>query len=768
MLTVKYTRGQILVGLALVILSNSLTGPVHAQSDTNSSLMLEEILVTAQKRTESLQDTPISMQVVSGLELLARTSSDVSQIAEFTPNLEFDATSPISGSSNAAVIFIRGIGQTDFVLTSDPGVGIYLDGVYIARAMGGVLDLMDIAQVEILRGPQGTLFGKNTVGGAISVSTKKPTAEPEFDAGITVGDEGRLDGMLSFNYPITDDSLFFRGSLATRNRDGYGYRLLTGETMGSVNSDTFRGSLLWQASDNLEFTLAADVTSADEDLPATKLLKADPNIGGMNNLSGLYNLFSTVGWVDGPAYNDSWITDGDFESNGTAPVGSKTDVMGVSLTSQWDLSELSLKSITAYRETETSFGRDTDHSPITILHTANEMDLEQFSQEFNISGQAFASRLDWLVGAYYFSEQGNDIVDVALIPDVFAADSAFASGPGNGNGYLGVPLPEFSVHGDIEIDNTSVALYFHNTFAITDRLSTTFGVRYTEEEKKTVLDIIQPTTGERLVQNQNADQDFDDLSPRIGLEYSWSDDIFSYVSYSEGFKSGGVVSRYVAPREDPIIFEPEEVKSYEIGLKSELFGRRLRLNAAAFFTDYTNIQVTVFNGIVPETRNAAEGEIAGVELDFTALLTDKLVLSGGVGYMDAKFTMLDDSIDGALEVSLEHKFVNTPELSTNLSLEYTIPVSRVGDLELRADYSYRDEIANDAVNTPELLEGSLELWNARAAFMSTSGHWEVAVFGRNLTDERYLSSGLSTTSFGIIEGIYGRPREYGLSVNYHY
>lgn len=768
MLAVKVTKNQILVGLAALTLLNSTAARLHAQTNSDSSMALEEVLVTAQKRTESLQDTPISMQVVAGSELLARTSSDVSQIAEFTPNLEFDATSPISGSSNAAVIFIRGIGQTDFVLTSDPGVGIYLDGVYIARAMGGVLDLMDIAQIEILRGPQGTLFGKNTVGGAISVTTKKPSSEPEFEAGITVGDEGRLDGMLSFNYPLNDDSLFFRGSLATRNRDGYGDRLQTGETMGSVNSDTFRGSLLWQANEDLEFTLAVDVTQADEDLPATKLLMADPTIGGTSNLAGLYNLFSLLGWVDGPAYNDSWLTEGNYESNGTAPVGSETDVWGLSLAAQWDVSELTLKSITAYRETETSFGRDTDHSPISILHTANQMDLEQFSQEFNLSGQAFDSRLDWLVGAYYFSEKGRDIVDVALIPDVFAADSAQAAGPGNGVGFLGISLPEFSVHGDIEIDNTSLALYFHNTFAITDRLSTTFGVRYTDEEKKTLLDIIQPTTGNRLVQNQNADQDFDDFSPRIGLEYSWSDDVFSYVSYSEGFKSGGVVSRYVAARQDPIVFEPEEVKSYEIGFKSELLGRRLRLNAAAFFTDYSNIQVTVFNGIVPETRNAAEGEVAGAELDFTALITDKLVFSGGVGYMDAEFTKLDDPDDGALEVSLEHKFVNTPELSTNLSLEYTLPISSAGDLELRADYSYRDKIANDAVNTPKLIEGSLELWNARAAFMSADGHWEIAVFGRNLTDELYLTSGLSTTSFGIIEGIYGRPREFGLSLNYRY
>lgn len=729
---------------------------IPAVTLAQSVMVLEETLVTAQKRTESMQETPVSMQAYSGVELEARSAGDLSNIADFTPNLEFDATSPISGSSNAAVVFIRGIGQTDFVLTSDPGVGIYLDGVYISRAMGGVLDLLDIERVEVLRGPQGTLFGKNTVGGALNVTTKKPGPDFELEAAVTTGDYDRFDAMVGINTPILDDTLFLRASLATRNRDGYGDRLLTGETMGDVNSDTLRASLLWLPAENVELTLAFDRTEADEDMPTTSLLVADPNVGGMNNLSGLYNLYSTLGWVDGPLYDESWLTGDEFKSNGTAPVGSETDVTGTSLTGVWNLDNFSIKSITAYRETDTSFGRDTDHSPITIIHTANTMDLEQFSQEFNFGGVAFNDSLDWLLGLYYFNEKGEDLPRISILPDVTDFEG-------------GLALPdEFSVHGDIDIDNTSLAAFFHGTYSITDRLSTTFGLRYTDEEKKTNLDVFYPTSGIRLLENPKTTQDFDDWTPRIGLEYAFSDQIFGYISYSEGFKSGGVVSRYNMPRVDPIIFEPEEVTNYEIGLKSQWFDQRLRVNAAAFFMDYTDIQITVFNGVVPETRNAAEGEILGAEIEFTGILAEGLILTGALGYMDAEYTELDDPGTGALEVTLDHEFVNTPEFSANLSLEYRFDLADVGEVSMMLDYAYRDEVANDAANTPELIGDSTEIINARLALVSANQHWEVALFGRNLTDETYLTSGVSTTAFGIVEGVYGRPQEYGLTVKYIY
>lgn len=741
-----------LAALSALAIAANISGAAMAQD----GMVLEEMLVTAQKRTESMQETPISMQAFSGAELEARSAGDLSNIADFTPNLEFDATSPISGSSNAAVVFIRGIGQTDFVLTSDPGVGIYLDGVYISRAMGGVLDLLDIERVEVLRGPQGTLFGKNTVGGALNVTTKKPGPDFELETAVTVGDYDRLDGMVGINVPITDDSLFLRASVATRSRDGYGDRLLTGETMGDVNSDTLRASLLWLASEDLEFTWSYDITQADEDMPTTSLLVADPDVGGLNNLSGLYNLYATIGWVDGPLYNESWLTGDEYESNGTAPVGSETDVWGTSLTGVWDLESFAIKSITAYRETDTSFGRDTDHSPITIIHTANTMELEQFSQEFNFTGTAFDDRMDWLFGLYYFNETGEDLPRISILPDVTDFEG-------------GLPLPdEFSVHGDVDIDNTSLAAFFHGTYAITEQLSTTFGLRYTDEEKKTNLDIYYPTSGAPLLQNPNTTQDFDDWTPRVGLEYIFSDDVFGYISYSEGFKSGGVVSRYNMPRVDPITFDPEEVTNYEIGVKSEWFDQRLRLNAAAFFMDYTDIQVTVFNGVVPETRNAAEGEIQGAEIELTGILAEGLFLTGALGYMDAEYTELDDPGTGALEVSLDHKFVNTPELTANLSLEYRFDLANIGEMSMMLDYAYRDEVANDAANTPELLADSTDLINARIALISANDHWELALFGRNLTDEVYLTSGVSTTAFGIVEGVYGRPREYGMTVKYIY
>lgn len=729
---------------------------------------LEEVVVTAQKRSESLQETPISMQAFSESELEKRTAGDISQLAEFTPNVQFDFTSPISGASNAAVIFMRGVGQTDFTLTSEAGVGVYLDGIYLARSVGGVLDLMDIEQVEVLRGPQGTLFGKNTVGGAISVKTRQPG--PEFEGAVsgTFGSDDRQDIKLSLNVPLVEDKLFLRLGAVSKNRDGFGKRTQTGETMGDMNSDTVRASLRWLVSDTADITINLDKTEADEDQPTTSLLKYDPT----GTLADLYNFYAATGLINGPVTGPMWIDRDPFKSAGTSKVGSELDVFGASVVANFDIGDIQLKSVTGYRETESSFGRDTDHSPATVLHTYNEQDMDQFSQEFNFSGNSLDGALDWLLGLYYFTEEGTDLNDITIVPEIFAADAACAAVNCSGAGFgLGVransPLP-LSVAGPVSIDNESKAIFLHGTYHFNDQLSSTFGLRYTEEQKKSHMPIYLADVNFPMITNPRSEQNFYDLSPRIGLEYQVNDDLFTYVSYSEGFKSGGMVARYIAPRNDLIGFEPEQVKSYEVGFKSDWADGRVRLNGAMFFADYKDIQVTVFNGIVPEMRNAAEGEIKGLELEFTSLISDQLMFSANFGYLDAEYTKLAKAGPGAvLEITKNHEFVNAPEWSGSLALEYTQPLD-IGELLMRVDYSYQDEVAKDAANTPELIQDSYGLLNANIVLTTTEGDWELSLFGRNLNDEEYLVNGVSTTSFGIVEGTWGRPREVGLSVKYSF
>jgi len=757
-------RASLRAALLLTTMLAGASAPALAGED---AIGIEEIVVTAQKRAQNLQRTPISITAFTAENLAARGLTNIGEIGDFTPNMEFDFTAPISGSSNASSIFIRGIGQTDFLLTTDPGVGLYLDGVYVSRSIGGVLDLLDLERVEVLRGPQGTLFGRNTIGGAISLITKKPADEFSGSGEITMGRYSRLDVRASVNFVIAKDVLFARLSASSKNRDGYGERLITGEGMGNENSDSARAALRWLAGDNFEVNVAADYTRAREQSPPSTLVFIGPDPA--TSLTGAYNFFvaptNTVeGFGNGVPYDSRFFTDSDFTNYGTGPTGSDLDVWGVSVTLDWSPGALHIKSITAYRELDSQFGRDPDGSPIEVVHTSNVINHQQFSQELNVSGIAFDERLNWVVGAYYFDESGDDTVTVPILEGLFTtpADPVF----GVPNPLFGVPL---SIAGPVFVDNTSFALFAQGTFAITDAFSATAGVRYTRDKKKVQVDQKFTQIDMFILANRNASESFDDVTPHVSLDYQWTPDVLTYVSFSQGFKSGGFTGRYVIPTAAPRPFDPEKVTTYEAGLKAELFARRLRFNAAVFYTDYKNIQLVIFDGVAPQTRNAAKATVKGFEAEFTAIPFAGLTLSGGLGYLDAQFDRFDPLANQGLVIplTLDDKFVNTPKWSLNLAAEYSFAAGNAGFITLRGDYTYRSTVANDAINTPSLIQDGFGLLGARAAFTAADGQWELALFGRNLTNKHYIVSGVADVpSFGLAEANFARPREWGLSLKF--
>lgn len=709
------------------------------QAEEQEGGFLEEITVTARKRAENLQETPISISAFTANGLEQRQVDNISQVASFTPNLIFDTGSAISGTKSSASIFIRGIGQTDFTLNTDAGVGLYLDGVYLSRSIGAVLDIIDVERVEILRGPQGTLFGRNTIGGAISLTSKKPQDEFSGSASVTFGRYDRLDLKAGVNIPITD-TLYSSLSIARFDREGHIDRPLLGDETGEDDSWAARAALRWLASDNLEFNLNIDATRERETSCCGELVATYPAVlAGINN-AGLAP-------TDPLFFDDRQLPSGDFEDNSTFDVPSDLDLWGVGLTAEWTISDnLSFKSITAYRDLDSVNGRDEDHSPVLIGHTFDIFDHEQFSQELQLQGVALDNRLKWITGLYYFAEEGLNVDDVN-----FGALVHLTSGG--------------------EVDNDSLAAFAQATYDLTDKLSLTAGLRWTKDTKRFKPDCCQFVIssaltpfgpGTPLLPDGEQEEDIKEVLPMINISYQWTEELMTYFSYSEGFKSGGFTQRVFPPRADVPSFDPEFVEVYELGFKWTGFDGRVRLNGAAFFTDYTDLQVAVFDGIAPVTQNAAAAEIEGVELELLAVPVENLTLELGVGYLDAEYTEIDPA---ATEISLSKDLVNTPELSVNFALSYVFEFEGIGTLSPRIDWFYKDDYHNDALNTQALFQDSYDLINASISFEDMEGKWQVILSGKNLSDERYIMAGFASEDFqSIAEANFGRPREWALTV----
>ena len=724
---------------------------------TMAAGMLEEIVVTAQKRAESLQDTPVAVTAFTAATIESYGMDNISQIAEFTPNMTFDTTAPISGVSSGAVVFIRGIGQTDFSLTTDPGVGTYIDDVYSSRSIGGVLDVLDVERIEVLRGPQGTLFGRNTIGGAISITSRRPAEELGVDLEMTLGNYNRQDFRGAIQLPL-GDTLRTSLAISSKQRDGYVDRELTGGELGDEDRQSARFAALFSPTDNLDFYLTYDYTKIDEESAASVLAGITEGVG---TSSYAYNeVFVPANNPPAGLFDSRWLGDDNDKSYGTGKSGTKLDVQGAALTVTWGGEALQLKSISGWRKTDGEFNRDPDNSPIAITETENpDYVHKQFSQEFQITGTLMNDRLDYVGGLYYFQEKGTDNVFVAIYSEVPTPGSNFA-----------IPL---HINNYADVDNSSEAAYAQATYRITPDLGLTLGARYTQDDKEykyeqyisadregqmKIIDLVGDGTGK-------VKDDFSKTTYKAGLEYNFSDAGMVYGSYSEGFKSGGFNIRYVVPRPEPLAFAPEEVESWELGLKWQGWDDRLRINTAAFYTDYTEVQVTLFEtGGGPLTQNAGEAELKGVEIEMTALLTDRLQLNLAGGYIDAKYTKINvPTTDIAQPVG--EKLPNTPEYTFLLGGQYSAPLAG-GTLALRLDYYYSDEVENDAQNSPFLAQDSYSTLNTSITFTSPEATWDLVLFCDNVTDERIITSGDSNFGLGFHEANYNRPREYGVIVRY--
>ncbi len=728
------------------LLSNTDT-KVYATTVPDVTPSMEEVIVTARKRAESSLDVPIALSVFDEKTINSPLVDDISTLGSLSPNVDFTHTSPLSGSTNAASVFIRGIGQNDFLLTTDPGVGIYLDGVYISRSIGGVLQLADIERVEILRGPQGTLFGKNTIGGAVQVVSRKPSSKTTANVSATLGDFNRQDFKASIEGAITDRAQA-RISLQSERRDGYGKRLLDGGELGDIDRRSLRAKVAWQSSDDTQWNLSLDHThQRQEAIPQTIL-------GTVNTfVNGLYN--TLVAAPQGTAWDQRWITGDPYTTFQTGPSQDDADITGASLSVDHHWPAADLTSITGYRRLSADYARDPDNSPLQYGHSFNHDDHKQFSQELRLTGSVMDQRLDWLTGLYYFREHGKNLTEGFLFSGLYQA---------TGNN----PLFDADFHVNNDIITDSGALFTQLTGHITDDLNLTLGLRYSREKKEFFVNNFTLNAGIQFVGPETVDKTWNNTSPMISADYHFNDDMMAYLTASRGFKSGGYNGRQIFFGAIDL-YDPEFATSYEAGFKTAFQDLGATLEAAIFSIDYKDMQFTTLigtaHGLVPLIDNAAKAEIDGAELSIARNTATGLSFNTGIGYLHARYT----DVNASTIISGNEDLVRTPEWNVHLQLAYNWQLADLGDITLAGFITHKSKIYHDPTNVELLSEGDLTLVNASLGWHSQQNDWQIETFVTNLTDETYLLSGSTEQSaFGGTEGHYARPREWGVKVGFNF
>ena len=769
---------------------------------TTASATLEEVVVTARKTAESLQDTPISVTALSGDRLEDMGLSRITKLQNVTPNLVFQNTPAYSGAGNNAAVYIRGVGQKDFVPTIDPGVGIYVDEVYLGRSAGAVLDMIDIQQVEILRGPQGTLFGKNTIGGAISITTTKPNEEFGGKVDIKVGTDERRNIRGVLNLPLSD-TLFARGSFGSLQQDGYVFRPFDGKDLG--NQDTLMGrlALRWVPSDTFTADLSFDYYDDETNGPPLLITRVDGfpesataipggNFPFINNLfagfspdfGGPNPIVCTFPNAPSACFTSANAVTGNNTNLGTGPNYSEMENEAVSLTLTWDLDAFTAKLITSYRSLDGEFANDRDGYPQNdgqpavpglpilvnpVTHYFDTFKQDQFSVELQLTGSAIEDRLSWVAGVYAFEEDGENInpVDFTTV--------SLQSG-----GYF---------------DYSSEAVFAQATFDFTEKLSATAGIRYTKEDRDYLPDqYIEEmplgglpfpcfnsdgstkicALGDRAVPYETVNNSISESTPMVSISYSFTDDVMLYGTYSEGFKVGGFTQRIFPPEPSLPAFGPEYVDSLEAGIKAELLDNSLRVNLAVYSADYSDLQILISepSRVGPYTTNAGDATIDGFELEINYLSQNGVLIDLAVGYTDAGYDSLNPDLFSGLRVS--DPFVFISEWNTNLSVTKTFD-TQVGEITPRLDWSWRSEFYTNAGGLPfapawadPLVQPDYSVVNMSARWESATSGLSVTVGVDNVADEEFSIFGDYQSTFGSTAQAFDRGRQYYLMLGYSF
>ncbi|OYX68092.1 MAG: TonB-dependent receptor [Caulobacter sp. 32-67-35] len=714
----------------------------------NAGLSVEEVVVTARRREESLKDVPVAVSAYSGETLARQGGADITVLQQTTPNITVQTA---RGSNSTLISYIRGIGQQDPLWGYEPGVGLYVDDVYIYRPQGAVLDVFDVERIEVLRGPQGTLYGRNTIGGAIKYVTKRLGDEAHGKVRGTYGSYNQTDLLVSGQTPIGGTGLSVGGAYALYKRDGYGKNLTTGAEHYNKDVQAIRLSAEYAPNDDLFFRLAYDHVQDDS-----------------NPRHGHRELPALVG---GYKVLDEYDTQAGFGDDNSV------ETEGVSLTAQWNASEaLTLKSITASRKGHTDTVIDFDGTPLSTLDVPAYYDDRSFSQEL----QAVYSddNVQGVFGLYYMNSQASGEFDTIA-------------------GNLGLSIADGG-----KVSTQSFAAFFDFSANLTDKFKVSLGARATRDHKRSTTFRLfylgatrspyQGGTPRPILQtrtNYGAQTTFSQFTPRLSASYELTDDLSTYVSYSKGFKSGGWDMRGDALITPQTVngYKPEVVDAYEVGLKGYAFDRRVSFASAAFLSKYedqqVSTQVVVPSGIASSIDNAGSSTLYGVEFEAKARLTANLSANVAVGYIHAEYDTFNRFVPAGapnplnpstvipaggqvVNVADLYGFQNTPEWTGNVSLTWVGELAG-GVLAVTPMVSYRDSYQQFEQPLPLLDQKAFTLVDLTAIWTAPGGHYKLALTGKNLTDERYRTGGYN---FGVptynnsVIGFYGPPRTVAASL----
>lgn len=734
-------RRHLSIAIACALLAPSAwaqeTDAGAAQGEQRAAATLDTVMVTARKREETLQDVPVAVTAFTADALDKMGVEDISDLDAEVPNLTIYAA---RGSSSTVTAYIRGIGQSDPLWGVDPGVGIYLDDVYIARPQGALLDVFDVQRVEVLRGPQGTLYGKNTIGGAIKyVSRGLPTGLDGF-ASVTAGSHGKLDVKAAIGGSLAgNDALRGRISVASLNSDGYGENRVTGQKVSDKEILAMRAQLGAYVSDDFNIQVAYDWMDDQSGVRGAQMLAPNP-------FNALF-----------PQYGDFPPLDDRYDVRNGMPNINDTSMKGLSATASWRVNDdWSLKYVIAKRESDTETNIDFDLTTAPIVDVKAFYSDQQVSNELQVNYDG-GGRARGVMGLYWFDgEAGGQVL----------------------NNFLG------SLFGDTQgtVYTESVALYADWTFDLTDRLKLDVGARYTDEDKRAVVlnrsySDGSYTTPTAVVADFDKTINFKNTSPKVSLDYQVTPDIMVYGSASRGFKSGGFNIRANAtavPRSaEP--FDDEIVDSYEIGTKMALLDQTLFLNFAAFHNEYKDIQLSVFtaydsdgdgtdDAFFGDFTNAGAGTVDGVEVEYQWLPSPNWAINGNLAWLDADY---DEFITNGVNVADQQKFTNAPEFSGAINVEYRMPLANGGDFSARVGYTYQSEVYPTTDLSEAIKQDGYGLLDAGINWRMNEA-WSFALQGKNLLDEEYRTTGYNIGVLGVLTGFYGPPREYWATARYDF
>ena len=737
-------------------LSIAVSGGMNVSSA--SAQALDEIVVTAQKREESLQEVAAAVSAYSSDFLEERQMSSISGLEKYTPNLRI-TNAPNNGT--AAQVAIRGGVTINPAITWETTVGMYLNGVYIGKTQGGIFDVADVERMEVLRGPQGTLYGRNTLAGAINVVTKKPSDESGLSAEIGFGNYNRKHTKLKMDLGQT-------GKLRTKisaymiNRDGIVESTGPDGDLEDKDQVSAIAAFSYDVTDNVVIDYSYDYSNTTQNPPYSQPVRV--SAGGIWDPASPFYAFGGAFFpLDQHVFADRQ-ENVQLDNN----VQEKSKIKGHSLTIEAQLDNAVFKSITGIRDMEWSDVLDLDGSPYFIAHTSRFTDFESKSQEFQLVGSR--GDINYVVGAYYYT------------------DDAYTNNPQQ---YFGGGVSFDSQYGS---ETEAYAVYAQLDYPLSDQLTVKGGLRYTEEEKSIVRTNIalassDPTTIAACLgtfpctfipAGTTASTEFDDVSPELSFEYAYNDDINLYARFAKGFKSGGFNGEAGSIGETTSPYEAEEVNSFEIGAKMRLMEDRLQLNTALFTNEHEDMQLSIFTAqgaAASNVRNAGQATISGLEIEALFMANERLMMRFSYGYLDAEY---DEFLELGTDVANNRALPHAPENSLGIGFDADLMNNENGSLKLNVDYSYVDDyfvypyalVGGDgggynAYNTLVDSYGTVDAQLIWSDLPFGNDTMKLTLWGKNIGDEEYVANYIDFGAGfgGMTLGYFGEPVTYGLTAS---